>query len=133
MLLRLILWNAGFVVCLSAAIVALAVFAEQGISDTVGIWLPYIAGIWLLFLGARFSSRRASVIGIAVIACLLFLLQCAIFGFGIMLSAWNSQARTLMQLSVGAVVVTAVPFVWWYITAKLSRASARASEETARK
>lgn len=126
LLLRLVLWNAGFIVCLAAALAGLAVYAAPGIVDAVGIWLPSIAGVWLLFLGARFSSRRASVIAIAIIASLLFLLQCGIFGFGIMLSPWNFQARTQMQLSLAVVVITGAALVWWFISAKLSQPDAQA-------
>lgn len=126
LLLRLVLWNALFIVCLAAAVVALFLYAAPGIADTVGIWIPYIAGVWLLFLGARFSSRRASIIAIAVASSLLFLFQCGIFGIGIVLSPDHYQHRTQSQLSLAAVLVTGVAFVWWFMNAKLSHPKAPA-------
>lgn len=72
-------------------------------------------------LGARFSSRRASVVAIAVVASLLSLLQCGIFAFIVMLSAWNAEARSQAWFSLAAVAVAGTGLVWWYVAAKLSR------------
>lgn len=88
--------------------------------EAVGISLPYIGGIWLLFLGARFANRRISVIAIVVIASILLLIQCAIFGLGILLSPNHFEHRSQFQLLLAAVVITGGAFVWWFVNAKLS-------------
>lgn len=121
-LLRLFLWNVGFVVCLGAVVI----HADRAISDPIALALPYIAGVWLLVLGSRFANKRASVITIAIVAGLLFLLQCAIVGMGILLSPYNFERRTEFQLLLGAVMLTGVTLVWWFTSAKLSRLRARA-------
>jgi hypothetical protein len=119
---RLLLWNVGFIVCLGAIVV----YADRAISDRIGLSLPYIAGVWLLLLGAGFAKKRASVIAIAVVASLLLLLQCAVFGAGILLSPYHFEHRTQFQLLLAAAIVTGVAFVWWFIIAKLSRPKAQA-------
>ena len=116
-LLKIVLWNMGFVVCIATV----AVSVDQGTASDIGICIPYIAALWLLVLGARFASRRGSVIAIAVFASVLLLLQCLLFGVGIVLSPYHLEHRTQSQHSLAAVLVTGVAFVWWFMRAKLSR------------
>lgn len=116
-LLKIALWNLVFVVCLTAVTVSV----DAGTANGIGLWMPYIAALWLLVLGARFASRRGVVIAIAVVASLLLLLQCILFGIGIVLSPYHLEHRTQSQYSLAAVLVTGIAFVWWFIRAKFSR------------
>jgi len=124
-LLQLALWNVGFVACV-AALAAIAFAAAPLAAGFIGISLPYIIALWLLVLGMRFASGRWAAISIAVIACLLLLLQCLIFGAGILLSPYHFEHRTQSQLALAAVIVTGVAFVWRYLRAKFSRPQTRA-------
>jgi uncharacterized membrane protein YsdA (DUF1294 family) len=117
-LFQFALWNVGFVACV-AALVAIAFAVSPLAAELIGISLPYIIALWLLVLGVRFASSRWAIIAIAVIACLLLLLQCLIFGAGILLSPYHFEHRTQSQLALAVVIVTGVAFVWWYLRAKL--------------
>lgn len=119
--LRIVLWNVMFV----AGVAAVALSVDRAASELAGISMPYILALWLLALGARFASRRLSVIAIAVADSLLLLLQCAIYGIGIVLSPYHFEHRTLYQLLLAAAIGTGVTFVWWFIHAKRSQASER--------
>jgi hypothetical protein len=114
LLLRLFLWNAAFVACVAA----LAVSLDRGTSDLFGLSLPYVTGVWLLFLGARFANRRLSVIAIAIVSSLLFLLQCAVIGFALLLSSDNRDSVTLLAYLIAAVLVTGAGLVWWFASSK---------------
>jgi hypothetical protein len=113
-LLRLLLWNAAFIACVAA----IAISLDRGTSDVFGLSLPYITGVWLLFLGARFASRRVSVIAIAVISSLLFLFQCVVIGFILLLSSDNRDLATQLAFLIAAVLVTGVALVWWFTSSK---------------
>lgn len=123
-LLRIALWNLGFVACV-AALVAIAFAVSPLAAELIGISLPYIIALWLLVLGARFASGRRAAIAIAVVACLLLLLQCLIFAAGILLSPYHFEHRTQSQLALAAVVVTGAACVWWYLRAKLASGTSR--------
>jgi hypothetical protein len=116
-LLKIALWNLVFVVCL----ITVTVSVDPGTASNIGLWMPYMAALWLLVLGARFASSRGVVIAIAVIASLLLLLQCILFGIGIVLSPYHLEHRTQSQYSLAAALVTGIAFVGWFIRAKLSR------------
>jgi hypothetical protein len=111
---RIVLWSAAFIACL----VAIVAFAGQAVAELIGASLPYLAALWLLVLGARFATRRAPVIAIAVIAGLLLLFQCAFFGAQILLSPYNLALRTQFQALLGVTVVTGVACIWWFLRAK---------------
>jgi hypothetical protein len=115
---KIMLWNLMFV----AGVVAVTIFVDRALSDSVGITMPYIVALWLLVVGARFANRRPSVIAIAIIAGFLLLLQCAILSGGILLSPYHFEHRIQMQLLLAAVITTGVPFVWWFLHAKLTQA-----------
>jgi len=119
---RILLWNVMFIA--GAASVALSV--DRAASELIGISMPCIVALWLLVLGARFASRRMSVIAIAITASLLLLLQCAIYGIGIILSPYHFEHRTLYQLLLAATACTGVASVWWFMHAKRSEARAQA-------
>lgn len=116
-LLKIMWWNVLFV----ASVVVVAISVDRDVSDFIGISMPYIGALWLLVLGTRFANKRRSVVAIAMIAGLLLLLQCAIFGVGILLSPYHFQHRNQMQLLVAAVLTTGVPSLWWFLHTKLSR------------
>ena len=120
--LKLILWNVVFV----ASVVVVALSVDRALSDFIGITMPYIGALWLLVIGAHFASKRRSVIATAIIAGLLLLGQCAIFGVEILLSQYHGEHRNQAQLLLAVVIVTGVPLVWWFIHAKLSRAKMQA-------
>jgi hypothetical protein len=124
-LLQFALWNAVFAACV-AALAAIAFAAAPIAAELIGLSLPYVVALWLLVLGVRFATGRRAIISIAVIACLLLLLQCLIFGVGILLSPYHFEHRTQSQLALAAVIVTGVAFVWWYLRAKLLRPQTRA-------
>lgn len=116
--LRIALWNVVFI----AGVVAVMLFVDRALSEFIGLSMPYIAALWLLVVGARFAHKRGVIITITIIASLLLLLQCAIFGVGIGLSLYHIEHRTLFQLLLVAVLATGVAFVWWFLNAKLSQA-----------
>lgn len=120
--LNIILWNVMFVV----SVVVVAISVDRGLYDSIGLSMPYIGALWLLVVGARFASKRPSVMAIAIIAGLLLLLQCAILSMGIWLSPYNFEHRNQMQLLLLAVITTGVLFVWWFTRAKLSQAKMQA-------
>lgn len=115
--LKLVLWNLVFVTCITAVTVSV----DQSTASDIGICMPYIAALWLLVLGTRFASRRGVVIAIAVMAGLLMLFQCMLFGIGIVLSPYHLEHRTQSQMALVAVLITGIVFIWWFIRAKLQR------------
>lgn len=120
--LKIILWNVVFVV----SVVVAAISVDRGLSDSIGLSMPYTGALWLLVVGARFASKRSSVIAIAIIAGSILLVQCAILSMGILLSPYNFEYRNQMQLLLVAVITTGVLFVWWFVRAKLSRTKMQA-------
>jgi len=128
-LLGLLLWNAVFVVGFAVVVLFFLDWYPGGggrhVADYLGLAVPFIVGIWLLVLGARFARRRAAVISIAVTSGILILLQCAMLalfiwwneGFG------NRRYTTSLQLLIVLGLAIGGASVWWFWRAKLERRS----------
>lgn len=114
LLLKLLLWNALFF-----GVIAVIIVNASSSAGIIGLSLPYILSIWLLFLGALYAERHIPVIIIAVIVSLLLAVQCVIYGVGILFSPYHFEHRTLFQLLLGISVITGLPFIWWFTRAKL--------------
>ncbi|MBL8342559.1 MAG: hypothetical protein JNL30_13905 [Rubrivivax sp.] len=111
----------AWTVVLIACVVAVLLSASRPAADLLGLSTPYLAALWLLAVGARFAQRRVSIVLVAVVASLLLLIQCAIFGAVILLSRYNFEARTQAQVLLGAVVVTGLAAAAWFVRSKRSR------------
>ena len=128
LLIRVILWNVVFVVFLTALVFFCAVWVEhwfpgvgRGVSDAIGLSVPFVVGCWLLLLGAKFAKRRASVIAVAVVSSVLVLIQCALLEFFILYSQGfdNTRSTIHFELLPLLVLATGVALVWWFTSVRL--------------
>jgi heme/copper-type cytochrome/quinol oxidase subunit 4 len=88
-----------------------------------------LLGLWVLFLGSKYATRRGAVIACAVGAAALGLLQIALLAF---LRAWSqgfggrTNLTTIFELLLAVVLVIGVIVIWVFVRAKLSPRAHRA-------
>jgi hypothetical protein len=117
-LVQIVLWNVGFAV----AFVLLVSNLSHGPAETIGVMLPAIVGIWLVFMGSLYASGRRWVIGYAAVAGALFALQAAI----LVLLTWISQGfggrtdHTAIYEFLLLLTLAAGPtMIWWFVRSRL--------------
>ena len=120
LLIRLVAWNLGFIAAF-AALVVVVMRVSSSAGDTMGLMLPAILAVWLLFLGALYAGRRGAVIAVAAVAGVLFAVQAAL----LVLLTWFSQGfggRThhtaVYEVLLLWVALGAPALVWWFVRAK---------------
>lgn len=117
--LKLVLWNVAFV----AALAAIFLYGGRDAGDMLALLVLFVAGVWLLALGAGFARRRWSVIAVAIAAGLLFLAEAVLLA----LIAWSSDSFGNPGRGGdfwGGLVVSAVLSVlavWGFLAMKLPR------------
>jgi hypothetical protein len=127
---QLALLNAVFAAGLVAAVFLFAVWVEayfpgagRGVADAIGLALPGLLALWLLFLGGRYASGRAVVIACAVFAGLLVLAQCALLGLLLALSkgfGGRTYYTPLFELLLVVVPIIGIALIWRFIRVKLA-------------
>jgi hypothetical protein len=131
-LVNLVLWNVAFV----AALASIFLNGGRDAGDMLALLVLFVAGVWLLVLGAGFAQRRWAVITVAVAASLFFLTEAALLA----LIAWSSGSLgnpgRAGEYWGGLVVasVLSVLAVWGFLAMKLPRRASppRSDAATAR-
>ena len=127
-LFRIVLWNVAFAVTLLVVVFIFAVWVEhyfpttgRNVADVIGLSVFGVLGLWVLFLGSKYATRRGAVIACAVGAAGLGLLQLALLAF---LRAWSQSfggrttLTTTLELLLAVVLVIGVTAVWVFVHAK---------------
>lgn len=125
---RIVLWSIAFVAALLAVVFAFAVWVEyylppvgRHVADAIGLSVPGLIALWVLFLGSRYATRRGAVIACAVGASLLGLIQSALLALLLVWSQGFGGRTTLtpvFEVLLAAVLLTGVVLVWRFVHAK---------------
>ena len=117
-LVHIVLWNVGFV----AAFALLVSNLGHRPAETIGVMLPAIVGTWLVFLGSLYASGRRWVIGCAVAAGALFVLQVAL----LVLLIWMSQGfggrtdhTSVYEFLLLLTLAAGPTMIWWFTRSRL--------------
>ena len=113
--LRIMLWN----IVLAVACGIGFFFVGPVVGGTIGFGLPFLLGLWLVILAARFAIHRAVVLAVATLAGILFVLQAAFYVFLLVGAKGESPLPFGVHLAVVAVAGPAL--LAWLILAKRRR------------
>lgn len=129
--IRILVWSAAFV---GAIVLLLFVFGAwvaqsapalgRGVSNAIGMGLPGLVALWILFLGFRHATSRAAVLACAIASGLLIAAQAFIVTILMLYSRGFGASRAesdALAVLLGVVLLAGGFVVWRFVNRRWPR------------